>query len=209
MKNLTNHVAAFARKLSLVICMLSIGAFAYAQQRVTGTVTDAAGQPVIGASVIVEGTTVGTTTGIDGRYSIEVPAKGKLEFSYVGMKSQSVAPAGKTTVDVQLAEDAAMLDDVVVIGYGTVKKRDLTGAVSSVKSDLVKLTPSANPMESLQGRVAGLDITKSSGQAGAGVSMQLRGNRSISEGGDPMILIDGMPGSYSSLTPTTSSRLRC
>ena len=201
MKNLTNHVAAFARKLSLVICMLSIGAFAYAQQRVTGTVTDAAGQPVIGASVIVEGTTVGTTTGIDGRYSIEVPAKGKLEFSYVGMKSQSVAPAGKTTVDVQLAEDAAMLDDVVVIGYGTVKKRDLTGAVSSVKSDLVKLTPSANPMESLQGRVAGLDITKSSGQAGAGVSMQLRGNRSISEGGDPMILIDGMPGSYSSLNP--------
>lgn len=201
-QNSKNRVfAAFARKLSLLIACVSMAAFTYAQQRVTGMVTDAAGQPVIGASVIVEGTTVGTTTDVNGRYSIEVPAKGVLEFSFVGMKSQTVAPAGKTTLNVQLAEDAALLDDVVVIGYGSVKKRDLTGAVSSVKSDIVKLTPAANPMESLQGRIAGLDITKSSGQAGAGVSMQLRGNRSISEGGNPMILIDGMPGSYSSLNP--------
>lgn len=201
-QNSKNRVfAAFARKLSLLIACVSMAAFTYAQQRVTGTVTDAAGQPVIGASVIVEGTTVGTTTDVNGRYSIEVPAKGVLEFSFVGMKSQTVAPAGKTTLNVQLSEDAAMLDDVVVIGYGSVKKRDLTGAVSSVKSDIVKLTPAANPMESLQGRIAGLDITKSSGQAGAGVAMQLRGNRSITESGDPLIIIDGMPGDYAALNP--------
>ncbi len=200
--NSTNHAfTAFARKLSFTVCFLALSVFAFAQQRVTGTVTDAAGEPVIGASVVVEGTTTGTTTGVNGQYSLAVPAKSTLVFSFLGYKEMKVEVAGKTSIDVTMTEDAAALDEVVVIGYGTVKKRDLTGAVSSVKSDVVKLTPSANPMESLQGRIAGLDITKSSGQAGAGVSMQLRGNRSISEGGDPLILIDGMPGDFSSLNP--------
>ncbi|MBR3773287.1 MAG: TonB-dependent receptor [Alistipes sp.] len=200
--NSTNHAfTAFARKLSFTVCFLALSVFAFAQQRVTGTVTDAAGEPVIGASVVVEGTTTGTTTGVNGQYSLAVPAKSTLVFSFLGYKEVKVEVAGKTSIDITMTEDAAALDEVVVIGYGTVKKRDLTGAVSSVKADVVKLTPSANPMESLQGRIAGLDITKSSGQAGAGVSMQLRGNRSISEGGNPLILIDGMPGSYSSLNP--------
>ena len=200
--NSTNHAfTALARKLSFTVCFLALSVFAFAQQRVTGTVTDAAGEPVIGASVVVEGTTTGTTTGVNGQYSLTVPAKSTLVFSFLGYKEVKVEVAGKTSIDITMTEDAAALDEVVVIGYGTVKKRDLTGAVSSVKSDVVKLTPSANPMESLQGRIAGLDITKSSGQAGAGVSMQLRGNRSISEGGNPLILIDGMPGDYSSLNP--------
>ena len=190
-----------ARKLFLTIALVGLSVFAYAQQRVTGTVTDAAGQPVIGANVLIEGTMIGTTTGIDGRYSIEAPADAKLSISYIGYKSQTVAVAGKTAIDVQLAEDAAMLDDVVVIGYGTVKKRDLTGAVASVKSETITMTPTSNPMEALQGRVAGLDITKTSGQAGAGVNMQLRGNRSFTASGTPTFIIDGMPGDYSTLNP--------
>ena len=200
-QNSTIRVSALLRKLCLVIAMVGLTAFAYAQQRVTGKVTDAAGQPVIGANVLVEGTMIGTTTGVDGSYQLEVPANGKLTISYIGYKSQTVAVAGKTAVDVQLAEDAAMLDDVVVIGYGTVKKRDLTGAVASVKSDVITITPTANPMEALQGRVAGLDITKTSGQAGAGVNMQLRGNRSFTASGTPTFIIDGMPGDYSTLNP--------
>ena len=128
-QNSTIRVSALARKLCLLIAFVGLTAFAYAQQRVTGKVTDAAGQPVIGANVLVEGTMIGTTTGVDGSYQLEVPADGKLTISYIGYKSQTVAVGGKTAVDVQLTEDAAMLDDVVVIGYGTVKKRDLTGAV--------------------------------------------------------------------------------
>lgn len=201
MKNFTNHVAVLSRKAALLVAFLTISAFAFAQQRVTGTVTDANGEPVIGASVIVEGTTTGTTTGVDGQYSLSVPQKATLVVSYLGYKDQKIVVGNQTMVNVTMAEDAAALDEVVVIGYGTMKKRDLTGAVSSVKSDVVKLTPSSNPMESLQGRIAGLDITKSSGQAGSGVSMQLRGTRSISEGGDPLIMIDGMPGDYAALNP--------
>ena len=197
----TNAVTAWVRRLSLVAALLCFAVTSYAQQRVTGTVTDAKGEPVIGASVVVEGTTNGTTTGVDGSFSLNAPANAKLVVSFLGYKSRNVAVGGQTNLAVRLDEDAAMLDDVVVIGYGVVKKRDLTGAVSSVKSDAIKLTPSANPMESLQGRVAGLDITKSSGAAGAGGSMQLRGNRSISEGGNPLIMIDGMPGDYSTLNP--------
>ena len=200
-QNSTIRVSALARKLCLLIAFVGLTAFAYAQQRVTGKVTDAAGQPVIGANVLVEGTMIGTTTGVDGSYQLEVPADGKLTISYIGYKSQTVAVGGKTAVDVQLTEDAAMLDDVVVIGYGTVKKRDLTGAVASVKSETITMTPTSNPMEALQGRVAGLDITKTSGQAGAGVNMQLRGNRSFTASGTPTFIIDGMPGDYSTLNP--------
>ena len=95
--------SAFTCKLSMLICLLGISVFTYAQQRVTGTVTDTAGQPVIGANVLIEGTMIGTTTDIDGRYSIEAPADAKLSVSYIGYKSQTVAVAGKTTIDVQLA----------------------------------------------------------------------------------------------------------
>ena len=193
--------SAFTRKLSMLICLLGISVFTYAQQRVTGTVTDTAGQPVIGANVLIEGTMIGTTTDIDGRYSIEAPADAQLSISYIGYKSQTVAVAGKTTIDVQLAEDAAMLDDVVVIGYGTVKKRDLTGAVSSVKSEEITIAPTSNVMEALQGKVAGMDITKTSGELGSGVNILLRGSRSIYGSNEPLFIIDGFAGSYDELNP--------
>ena len=201
MKNFYNHVAAFGKKLTFLVAFLSISAFAFAQQRVTGTVTDANGEPVIGASVIVEGTTTGTTTGIDGTYTISAPAQANLVFAFLGYKEQVVAVAGKTTIDVTLTEDVASLDEVVVIGYGTVKKRDLTGAVSSVKSEELTASPVANAIEAMQGRVAGLDITRDSGKAGSGTSILLRGNRSLTAGQEPLYIIDGIAGSIDNLNP--------
>lgn len=100
-----------------------------------------------------------------------------------------------------MISDTQALDEVVVIGYGAVKKRDLTGAVASVKSEDITMNPGTNPMEALQGKVAGLDITRESGQAGSGVKMQLRGNRSLTASGNPMFIIDGMPGDYATLNP--------
>ena len=117
------------------------------------------------------------------------------------MKEQRIQVNGRTRIDVELEDDSTTLDDIVVIGYGAVKKRDLTGAVTSVKAETITMTPTSNPMEALQGRVAGLDITRENGNAGEGVKMQLRGNRSFEADGNPTFIIDGMPGDYATLNP--------
>ncbi len=124
-----------------------------------------------------------------------------MQFSFVGMGSEEVQFNGSGTFNVLLKSSAVFLDEVVAIGYGTVKKRDLTGAVTSVKSQDITMRPGPNPMEALQGKVAGLDITRTSGQAGAGVNMQLRGTRSFTASGNPLFLINGLPGDYSTLNP--------
>lgn len=168
---------------------------------VKGTVVDENGEPLIGATVYVKGTTTGTTTDLDGKFTIQVPAGSSISVSYVGYTPQTVKPTPGSDLTITLKSSSNTLDEVVAIGYGTMKKRDLTGAISSVKSDVVKLTPTSNPMEALQGRIAGLDITRSSGQAGEGVEMLLRGNRSFSASGTPLFIIDGMPGDYQTLNP--------
>lgn len=140
---------------------------------------------------------------MDGEFSLNVPnpKTDVLIISYLGMKEQRIPVNGRTRIEVEMEDDSTTLEDIVVIGYGAVKKRDLTGAVTSVKAETITMTPTSNPMEALQGRVAGLDITKSSGQAGSGVAMQLRGNRSFNASGSPMFIIDGMPGDYATLNP--------
>ena len=170
-------------------------------QQISGIVKDGLGEPIIGASIVEKGTINGTVTNLDGLFTLKISGNHPIEVSYIGMKTQVISLKGKTQINVIMVEDAKLMEEVVVIGYGSVKKRDLTGAVTSVKSDAITLTPAVNPMESLQGRVAGLDITKSSGQAGTGVSMQLRGNRSINASGNPLFIIDGMPGDYSTMNP--------
>ena len=162
---------------------------------------DEIGEPLIGVSVQVKGTTTGTVTDFDGKFSLNVPANATLVVSYIGYQTQNIKVGNQRELSITLKPDNKLLDEVVVVGYGTVKKRDLTGAVSSVKSDVIKMTPAVNPMEALQGRVAGLDITKSSGQAGKGVDLQLRGNRSFNASGNPLFIIDGMPGDYATLNP--------
>ena len=166
-----------------------------------GRVVDENGEPLIGVTVRVAGTNDGTITDMDGNFTIALPqGKNSLTFSYAGYKTKTMKVTG-SSVDVTLEPDVLGLEDVVVIGYGSMKKRDLTGSISSVSSDVVKLTPSSNPMESLQGRISGLDMVKTSGQAGSGISMQLRGNRSISASGSPLVLVDGMPGDINTLNP--------
>ena len=169
---------------------------------VKGTIIDESGEPLIGVSIVVKGTSTGTITDFNGNFSINLPAGRKeLVISYIGYKEQTVTVTGNGPVNVKMISDTQALDEVVVIGYGAVKKRDLTGAVASVKSEDITMNPGTNPMEALQGKVAGLDITRESGQAGSGVKMQLRGNRSLTASGNPMFIIDGMPGDYATLNP--------
>ncbi len=165
---------------------------------VNGNVVDETGEPMIGVTVRIKGAQNATITDFDGNFAIKANPGDQLEFSYIGYTTQTVK-VGSGFIKVALKPDATGLDDVVVIGYGTVKKRDLTGAVSSVKSDDITLQPTSNPIEALQGKVAGLDITKSSGQAGSSVSIQLRGTRSFTASGDPTVIIDGMPGNLATL----------
>ena len=178
---------------------------------VTGTVTSTTGEPLPGASVIVKGTTRGASTDIDGNFSLSIPgdAPVTLVVKYLGFtdKEVSVSP-GQARIGITLSEDAAALDEVVVIGYGTVKKRDLTGAVSSVKSEDIVRTPTHNVTEALQGRIAGADIIRSSGQPGANANIVIRGNRSIAsrdqlpERNAPLYIIDGFQGGdFSTLDP--------
>ncbi|MGD9929931.1 MAG: TonB-dependent receptor [Mangrovibacterium sp.] len=162
-------------------------------QTVTGKVTDAAGAPLPGVTVVLKGTTNGTITDFDGNYSLSnIPADGVLVFSFVGMQSQEVPVAGKTNISVYLEEETIGIEEVVAVGYGVVKKKDLTGSVASVKAEDIARTSSSNAMQAMQAQVPGLDIQQSSGQAGAGLSITLRGNRSISASNSPLILVDGI-----------------
>ena len=165
---------------------------------VKGTILDEFGEPMIGVSVVIKGSSTGTITNLDGEFTLDAPADATLHISYIGYLAQDVK-ASAQPLRIVLQPDNQMLDEVVVIGYGTVKKRDLTGAVSSVKTEDLTIAPVSNPLEALQGQVAGLDITRSSGAAGSGVSIQLRGTRSFTASGDPTVIIDGMPGNLSTL----------
>ena len=162
------------------------------QQYITidGLVVDNNGEPIIGASVIQKGTTNGTITDLDGKFLLNSPRDAELVISYVGYVTQTVKAA--SSLRVVLLEDAQSLDEVIVVGYGIVKKRDLTGSVSSVKQEDLQKVASSNVLTAMQAKVPGLDIQQSSGQAGSGISMTLRGNRSISASNDPLILVDGV-----------------
>lgn len=168
---------------------------------IKGTVVDEKGETMIGVTVLVKGTTHGVVTDLDGNFSVDAPQGSVLVVSYVGYKTQEITITAQSQLNIKMVPDSESLDEVVVIGYGTTKKRDLTGAITSVKSADITLNPGANPMEALQGKVAGLDITRTSGQAGEGVKMQLRGTRSFTASGDPTFIIDGMPGDYATLNP--------
>ena len=178
---------------------------------VKGTVLDENGEPLIGVSIVVKGTSTGTITDFDGKFSINLPAGSKeLVVSYIGYKEQAIIVSGNAPLNIKMVPDTQALDEVVVIGYGTVKKRDLTGAVASVKSEDITMNPGVNPMDALQGKIAGLDITNSSGQAGSSPTVQLRGTRSLqldedgnisSDAFKPTYIIDGMPGDIATLNP--------
>ena len=177
----------------MLLCFSMTFMFMYAQnQNVSGVVADNTGDPMIGVSVAEKGTGNGTVTDLDGKYSLAVGKNAVLVFSYVGYTPQEFAVVDKSIINVTLAEDTKALDEVVVVGYGTMKRRDLTGAISSVKASEIEKVASSNAMQALQARVPGLDITQNDGQAGSGLSMTVRGNRSVSASNSPLILVDGI-----------------
>ena len=181
------------KRASVALLMSLMCLFAFAQKTVTGTVKDVAGEPMIGVSVIVDGTSIGGVTDFEGNFTIQkVPENSVLKISYVGYKEQKVSVAGKQNVSITLEEDAMGLDEVVVVGYGTLKKKDLTGAVASVKQSDIAQVAAPDAMQAMQAKVPGLDLISGDGQAGSAVSITLRGNRSISASNDPLIIVDGV-----------------
>ena len=162
------------------------------ENTIQGVVTDANGEPIIGANIMIEGTTTGTITDFDGRFTLDVPENATLQISYIGFVSQNVKVNGRKDITVKLVEDAQALDEVVVVGYGVMKKRDITGSISSLKAKDITSVPASNVLESMQGRIAGLDMTKSDGEAGASLSFTLRGNRSLNASNAPLIMVDGV-----------------
>lgn len=163
------------------------------QSKITGTVVDENGDPMIGVTVKVRGTATGVITDVNGSFTITAEVGKQLELSYVGYETLVVKATSKP-MTLKLSPDAKLMDEVVVIGYGSVKKRDMLGAISSVKSEEITQSPTMNAMEGLQGKIAGLDITRESGAAGSTPTVLLRGQRSIDGNNAPLYVIDGITG---------------
>ena len=182
-------------KRASITLLLSVFCFAvYAQKTVTGTVKDATGEPMIGVSVLVDGTAIGGVTDFDGNFSLkDVPENGVLKISYIGYKDQKITVVGNSIFNITMQEDAAALDEIVVVGYGTMKKKDLTGSVASVKTEDIQKVAGADALSAMQAKVPGVDLQQSgNGEAGASVSMTIRGNRSLLAGNAPLVIVDGV-----------------
>lgn len=183
-----------ALSIALLLLLINISTLPLFAQNssISGVVLDANRDPVIGANVQVKGTTIGTITNLDGEFSLSVPSSGTLVVSFIGYKVQEL-PLGQSTYNIILQEDSELLDEVVVVGYGTSKKRDLTGAITSVKSEQLMATAPTTIQEALRGKAAGVMV------AGGGLNddpmIRVRGNRSISASNDPLFVIDGIPSS--------------
>lgn len=187
----------------LLFCMLCAQSAFGQKLAVTGNVTDNNGYPVIGASVLVEGTTNGTITDMDGNFKLsDVPAKGNLQVSFIGYKPQTIKVNGQTKFDIKLLEDTQTLDEVVVVGYGVMRKSDLTGSVASVKaSDAIKSTPVANVSDALQGRLAGVSIA-GGGDPSKSAAIRIRGVNSVTADVEPLLVVDGfIGGSLKNINP--------
>ena len=184
------------RKVVLsMVATLVLGCFgAFAQgQRVTGKVTDESGTEIIGAAVVVEGTSRGTTTDVAGNYEIAASANANLVFSYLGYKTQTVAVAGRTTVNVVLATDSEQIEEVVVQAFGSAKKEAFTGSATTIKADDLAKTQSSSVANALTGKVAGLQTSQGSGSLGSQPSITIRGIGSIYSGNSPLWVVDGVP----------------
>lgn len=181
---------------TFLLSLLAVISLSVSAQNVTvkGTVTDKTGETVIGASVVQKGNASnGTITDIDGNFSLSVPSNATLVISYVGMTTQEVAVKGQQTINVVLADDAQALEEVVVIGYGSVKRKDLTGSVATVSSDVLAAVPVASATEALTGKMAGVQITTTEGSPDAEMKIRVRGGGSISQSNEPLFIVDGFP----------------
>jgi len=182
----------------LTVLLLSVffSSSGFAQKTVTGTVSDATDNSAMpGVNVAVKGTTNATMTGVDGRYSITVPNdQAVLVYSFIGKVSKEVVVGAQTLIDISLVDETTSLSEVVVVGYGTAKRKDLTGSVSSIASKDLNAGINPNPLQAIQGKVAGLVITQPSGDPTQSPTVRLRGYTSLAGGSDPLYVVDGMIG---------------
>ncbi len=196
-----------AKKLFLALLCLGVAWSVSAQTTITGVVTDDTGEPLIGAGVMVEGTQIGTVTGIDGDYSLSVPADAvNLVFSYIGFSNQVVAINGRTKIDVVMAADQTFLDEVVVVGYATVKRRDLLGSVASVGSEKLAEQPVTTVSQALSGKMAGVSVVTTEGDPDADIKIRVRGGGSITQDNSPLYIVDGFP--VESINDISSSEIQ-
>lgn len=187
-------------KAALAAVVILIGGTAFAQQTISGTVKDVNGEPIVGASVLVEGTLNGTITALDGEWSLTVPTGSTIVASSIGYADVEMNVAQNQNVyNFVLKEDALFLDETVVIGYQTVKRRDLTGSVASVNAKQLASAPVANVAQALQGKLAGVNVVSQDGRPDATINIRVRGGGSISQSNDPLILIDGVAGTLSDI----------
>lgn len=183
------------QNLKTLLIFILISSVSFAQQIVTGKVTNSLdNKPLLGVTVLLKGTNIGTSTDFDGSFNIEVPSNGVLVFSYLGFETQEVLIKDQTNINIVLQEDASVLNEVVLVGYGSQKKSDITGAVTSVNVSELQEVPVARADQVLQGRVAGLQINNNDASANGSVSIRIRGISSINGGSNPLVIIDGVQG---------------
>lgn len=201
------EIKLFAKRISILfLLILAITTnMIYAQNTdiISGRVSSSIGEPMIGASVMVKGTTNGTITDLDGNFKVEASSTATLIISYVGYVTQEVQIAGRKAVNITLKEDTGLLEEIVVVGFGTQKKVNLTGAVGLADAESLKERPVLNATQALQGLVPGLQITQTNGTLGDTPTINIRGTGTIGEGssGSPLILIDGMEGDLNMINP--------
>lgn len=204
MNNMSTHIYRLKALLTTILLGFSISLFAQ-QITVKGTVTDAnSGEPVVGAGVIEDATKTGTITDAEGKYSIKVNENSILKFSSIGYETRSVQVNGRAVIDVTLSEQVEFLNDVVVIGYGSTTKKEVTGSVASVKREEFLSGDNSSPFDLINGKIAGLSIIRSgNGDPNSDVSIQLRGNTTMSAGATPLVVIDNVAGgSLESIDPS-------
>ena len=180
-------------RIALVMFFILIGGGIVSAQTIKGNVKDSTGEPIIGATVQEKGGQGGAVTDLDGNFSLNLTASKQLTISYVGMKTKVVNAAGKSSLNIVLEDDATSLNDVVVIGYGSVRKKDLTGSVATVNSEALQAVPVASASEALTGKMAGVQVTTTEGSPDAEVKIRVRGGGSITQSNDPLYIVDGFP----------------
>ena len=181
-----------SKRLSFIMAFSMLWLISFAQKAITGSVKDANGEPLIGVSISAGGGN-GTVTDVDGNFSLRNVSNATiLKFSYVGYDTQELKVGNQSVINVTMESSYESLDEVVVVGYGVMKKRDLSGSISQLKQKDITAVPTTNVLESLQGKIAGLDMTPSSGAVGAGFNFNVRGNRSLTASNAPLILVDGI-----------------
>jgi TonB-dependent SusC/RagA subfamily outer membrane receptor len=188
-------------KFRWVVILMLLSGQVFAQKDITGTVTDATtGEPLPGVSIVISGTTMGTITDFDGNFSITVPEENnQLEFSMIGFSRRVVTLDGASTLNVTLQESTTALEEIVVTGYSTQSRAEMTTSISKLDTKNLESVPRSNAATALQGTIAGLKVTQTTGQPGSTPSMVVRGGTSFSGTGSPLILIDGVPGSFYAL----------